>query len=422
MEMKWLRALFNCNKKSKMNTISFLIGSGFSKADGLPLVGEINKRFRNIDENEIEINSERISWFKQDKKPNYHPSSKQNERKFVQEFLKFYCTQVIYKEEDFHYEEFFDYYNDYRRIYYKDDSHPINLFCENFRSSYMEPGSFGRDNFNLIGDFHEAFNQLLAFFLQRVAYYEDVSYLDYGDYNNIIAFLKEVFKKSFIKVHTLNHDLLFERVASVSPLWEEFSDGYSENNSPYYSEAPVNQNNVRKSYRVRLKSFQNKFDKNICLFKLHGSIDTYQFHIGSPYQDLTRVKSDYGLKLDFVKEILNPKNNEYEYQHGLQERYPDFLTGTTTKMLSYDNEYYQILFCHFKENLEKSKLLIVIGYGFGDKGINDYVEKHFLKKGGKMVVILPSKPSSSLMDYPNVGLIPKKLEQVSVKEFMDILK
>lgn len=418
--MKWLRALFNCTKKPKMDTISFLLGSGFSKADGLPLVGEINKRFRNIDENEIAINSERIACFKQDKTPNHHPLSKANERKFVQEFLKFFCSEVISKEEDFHYEDFFDFYNYFFRNF-KDENHPINLFCDKYRKEHMDALQFDRDNLNLVSDFHEIYNQLLGEYLQRDKFYEDVSWLNYPPYDDFINFLESIMESNSVKVHTLNHDLLFERVASVPSLWEEFSDGYSENNSPYYSEAPVNQNNVRKSYRVRLKYFQNKFNKKLSLYKLHGSIDTYQFNIGSPNTDLTRVKIDYGIKLDFKKEVFNSRKNEYEYQSGLQERYPDFLSGTTTKMLSYGNEYYQILFDHFKENLQKSKLLIVIGYGFGDKGINEYVEEHFLKLGGKMVVILPSKPNSKFMDIPNVSLIPKKLEQVSIKEFMEIL-
>ncbi len=260
--MKWLRTLFNCNKNQKMDTISFLLGSGFSKADGLPLVGEINNKLKNIDENEIFINSDRSAGFKEDKTPINHPNSKKNERKFVQEFLKFYCKDVISGESNFHYEDFFDFYNEFFKSY-NDDAHPINLFCNDYRAKYMMGSEFDRDNINLIGDFHNTFNQLLAQCVQRDKYLEDVSHLNYPPYDYFIEFLQKLTPDNFIKVHTLNHDLLFERIGSVPPLWEEFSDGFSENNSPYYSEAEVIQNNIRKAYRVRLKSFQNKYDKRI---------------------------------------------------------------------------------------------------------------------------------------------------------------
>ena len=256
--------------------------------------------------------------------------------------------------------------------------------------------------------------------LQKNKYYENVSHLSYPPYDSFINFLNELIKDTELKVHTLNHDLLFERIGSVPPLWEEFSDGYYDNGSPYYSNVHIHQT-ISKRYRVRLKYFQNKFDKKICLFKLHGSIDTYQFNIADQDNDLTRVKSDYGIEHEFEKEVQDSETGEFRYIKGWQKVFPDFLSGTTAKLLSYGNEFYQIMFSHFKDNLKKSKLLIVIGYGFADVGINQYLEDYFLKAGKKMVVINPSKPNSNLINY-NVKVLEKKMQEVTYDEFISILK
>ncbi len=411
----WLLNLFNWKKNPKMDTVSFLIGSGFSKADGLPLVGEINERMRRINEDEIIIHSEGTAFFLNGQ-TNENEWSRKAERLFVQEFLKFYSNEVIDGEGNFHYEDFYDYYSEYLRT---EDNEYIDEFCETFRNENDNEYNPIADNYNLVSQFHNTFNQLLSNFLQRAKYYENVSHLNYFKYDDFIGFLNHLIEKNQVKVHTLNHDLLFERVASVPPLWQEFSDGYEELGSPYYSEVNVNQT-INKRYRVRLKYFQNRFDKKICLYKLHGSIDTYQFNIADQHRDLTRVKSDYGVEPRFVKEVQD-ETGRFSYIKGWQNNYPDFLSGTSTKVLSYGNEYYELLFKHFAENLKKSKLLIVIGYGFGDSGINDYLKKYFLDRGGKMVVIIPKKPDTELINYPNTVILEKKMEQVSLQEYMSLL-
>ena len=68
-----------------------------------------------------------------------------------------------------------------------------------------------------------------------------------------------------------------------------------------------------------------------------------------------------------------------------------------TKKYSRDKHYID-LFERFKENLQKSELLIVIGYGFQDCGINDYLVKNFLDKGKQMIVIDPKNPNKKMID------------------------
>lgn len=418
--MGWIAKIldFLFNSKNEENMVSFLIGSGFSVADGLPLVSNINQRLCCIKEDEIIIHPEMSAMFLNGQ-ANPNDWDRREERIFLQEFLEFYCSEIVDGQEAFHYEDFFDFYSDFLRKENEDDDHSINLFCDSFREKYENSFDIV-DNYNLVSRFHNTFNQLLGSMLQSAKYYEDVAPLNYHPYESFIRFLNKLIEENQVKVHTLNHDLLFERIASVPPLWEEFSDGFCENGSPYYSFVEVPKP-ITKRYRVRLKYFQNKFDKKICLFKLHGSINTYQFNIADQNNDLTRVKSDYGLDRRFVKEVQDDETGEYRYINGWQNSFPDFLSGTTTKMLSYGNEFYRLIFRHFSNNLKKSKLLIVIGYGFADAGIDKYLEDYYLKDGKKMIVINPSKPKSELMKY-NVEVLEKKMQEVTYGEFVSFLK
>ncbi len=72
--------------------------------------------------------------------------------------------------------------------------------------------------------------------------------------------------------------------------------------------------------------------------------------------------------------------------------FPDFLTGTTHKIGSYERgTYYPLILKHFEVNLSRSAALIVIGYGFGDNRINDGIEKCFLSDANKPIFVVDIK-------------------------------
>jgi len=144
---KILDYLFNTKKEENM--ISFLIGSGFSVADGMPLVSNINKRLCNIKEDEFMIHSDMSAFFLNGQ-TNPNDWHRRQERLFVQEFLEFYCSKIVDGQDAFHYEDFFDFYSDYRREGYEDDEHPINKFCDLFRVNHKDSFHYISDNYNLI--------------------------------------------------------------------------------------------------------------------------------------------------------------------------------------------------------------------------------------------------------------------------------
>ena len=161
----------------------------------------------------------------------------------------------------------------------------------------------------------------------------------------------------------------------------EMDDGFAELGSPYYGEMDSRE----ELYLVRLSWFTNKFTRRFRLYKLHGSIDRYWFG-GGTAADLIKVK--WGVShMRLYREILLKGKLQYIDDNG--NFYPDFLTGTTHKIEKYRlGKYYPAIFRHFERNLARSHTLIVIGYGFRDSRINEYIEKHFLDGTSKSVFVV----------------------------------
>jgi len=367
--------------------ISFLIGSGFSIAKGLPAVGKINSMFTNIKAEDISISSDRTARHLENKDdPNGWMSIQQ--RRFFEEFISFYCKDIIHGN-PFQYEEFYDFYFSFYRT---GKNVAISKFCNDYRTKYNITNASFNDDTNLIMKFNDAFTQILAHTLQRSEFYENnVHRMNYSPYDDLIKYLYEESEENTIHVHSLNHDLLFEHMCTSTDLWNKFSDGFSEMGSPYFGQVNI-EDRIHRKYLIRLKRFVNNYDKPIRLYKLHGSVDTYAFNLAYPNPDNSRVKADYGVE-DFIKEVKTDEG-KYEYQRGFRSIYPDFLSGTTEEIKHYNEDFYVDLFTHFDQNLTQSDKLIIIGYGFWDTEINNYIKLNYLNKGQIPTVINPSVPSS----------------------------
>ena len=399
--------------------ISILVGSGFSIPEGLPGVRQLNQRLSKIDESEILIHTDQKAFFLNGQDdPNRW--SRWDERIFLQEFLEFYSTEILKVKEDFHYETFYDYYSGY--LTNKENKEAIEDFYKRFNEKHFKGSDDNRDCYNRISDFNRSYNQLLASQLHKTQYFEDISTINYPPYDPFIGFLRELLKTSDIKFHTLNHDLFFDWLGKHhSDLWQHFADGFQLEGSPFYGTVsydfnPNTENKVHKTYYVKLERFVDKFDKALSLYKLHGSVfNTIVYND----QQRIRLKDNYAIS-QFSMEITDEKTGEQKFVGLLDEVSPDFLSGTTNKTRFYTGDpYYKNLFAHFENNLLQSELLVVIGYGFQDNGINEYLEKHFLSRGKHMVVIDPYKPKTDLIEKYSATYIPKGVTQVSYQEYLE---
>jgi hypothetical protein len=400
------------------DTVSFLLGSGFSAADGVPLISDINRQLLEIKEDDIYIHSDMTAMLlKGQTKPPFRINWK--DEKFFVEFLSFYSNKVIGNPADFNYEILFDYLTAFSRFgNHKGEIHDF-FFCEYFRKNVLKHSAFVVDDVNLLYRFEIYFTNIVSNFLQVARYYEDIGLGNYPPYDSFANFIRDLLKSNLVKVHTLNHDLLFEHLASkLTDLWQHFTDGFDENNSPYYGEVSTTER-IHKTYRVRLKKFTDKFEKPLALYKLHGSIDTYIADITS--SDHVRIKKDYGVST-ILQEVFDNNTKQYSYTSILQKNYPDFLSGTTAKISQYNIPYYQNLLKRFEENLENSKLLFVIGYGFKDEGINNILIKRYLASGKRMIVINRSIPKSNLITDFNIKVIEKPFVDVVYNDYHNELQ
>lgn len=392
-------------------TISILLGSGFSVPDGMKTVKEINDFIVNLDETSFTINPDMTLKIGKYPKSQYMSSIHLRDKWFFLAFIRWYIDTI---NSNFHYEDFFDFFTQYRID--GTNSNLIEPFFEKYKYNVLKSNDKIDGVKSYMSRFSDYFNQLLANLLQSSKYYEDVELGNYPPFDDFTFFLSQLIKSGItINTHSLNHDLLFEHIASKQyQLSKYFTDGYTDIDSDYYGNVNLQQS-ISKTYKVRLKYFTNEFTKPLRLFKLHGSVDTYIANLEVNNFDETRVKKDWGVNA--IQKEITTDYGQKVYTDTYQSTHPDILSGTISKIRHYKMSYYKELQKHFSSNLNESHLLIVIGYGFQDDEINRVIQKDFLRHWKKMVVIDIKTPSSSLVSDYNVTLIQKSIAEINPGEW-----
>ncbi len=375
---------------SEERIISFLLGSGFSVPAGYPTTSVLNQRLGRIDVSEISIHTSGNASFLNGEIDLNAEWMGLDERRFVQEFLEFYCENVLNPQEIFHYETFYDYYSSI----YRSEQYPETLV--GFLDDFRERSKIKKNNNYLLLDFHNTFNQLIAALLHRRERRVHHAKPYHPNYAKFLLFVEDLAKTHRVNFHTLNHDLYMEYLARSDSINGDMDDGFEEQGSMFYGEFF----DEYERYTVRLPRFTGKFDQKFCLYKLHGSIDNYLVQDGDEF-DYIKVKRRVS-PLRLFKEVM--RNGVLCYEDHLVEYFPDFLTGTTSKMTRYgEGIYYPHIFDNFKKNLQSSNTLIVIGYGFTDEKINEYIQNNFLTNESKtLFVVGNSQPSTDLLSRDNV--------------------
>jgi hypothetical protein len=396
-----------------MKEISILLGSGFSAPDGVKTVGEINKYILSLKLEDIYIHTD-MTLLVVDGCEKPVSSIHYGDELFFIELISFYNQTV----DSFNYEKFYDFVTSFNRFQTNRDV--LEAFFAKFKKEQLNSDHPLDGIHSYMSRFVGYFNNLISILLNSAKYYEDVTLINYENYERFAKKLKSLIEEGYlIHIHSLNHDLLFEHFASKHvDLLQYFTDGYSEHGSEYYGRIKLNQS-ISKSYRVRLKRFVNDYDNNLRLYKLHGSVDTYIANIYTPNLDLTRVKKDWGVG-EIEKEV-ETKLGKLEYQSMFQKEYPEILSGASSKAFWYKQTYYKELHEYFTNNLKNSVALIVIGYGFGDDGINNQIENEFLVDGKKMCVIDINMPKSRLFNDYKTQFINKSISLVSEEEWDTII-
>jgi hypothetical protein len=202
--------------------ISFLLGSGFSAPDGMKTVGQINAEIQKLKVEDIYIHTDMsLILLNGQQKPRPYRNFEED---FFIDFIKFYIDLT---KKDFDYEAFYDFVISYER--FENNKTQIENFVSEFNKQISTP-AFRMDASNNLSRFSSRFNKLIATLLQSKKYYEDIGLGDYPPYDSLIAYLKYLITETnLVTVHSLNHDLLFEHIASKhTDLWNDFTDGFEE--------------------------------------------------------------------------------------------------------------------------------------------------------------------------------------------------
>ena len=395
---------------SMPKSISILLGAGFSAPMGYPVGNQLNELLLKCDGSDFGFSTDgRMCVDTKGGKPDFgYKTSYDIEFDFCRELIQYFYKKRGY----FDYEEFYDFFN----YDAKDDPEVETIF---------RTGEYGTANElgQLLYAIKNIYVQLISHFLkdgEGKSWYDDEGHMGgliWPGYTGILNCLKKWSEDYIVNVHTLNHDLFFERLNYSDWLQGELCDGFEECGSPYFGDLSVE----GRRYKCRLEYFTGRYEKRFRLYKLHGSKD-YGIFYGSDGAMLTPekyVKTRWGIGFsELYKEIGNSKG-ELEYDRCWINYHADFLTGTTSKIERYSEPLlFKILFQHFRDNLRQAEKLIIIGYGGKDSEINKMILGNFDWKNKPSFIIDPyaGKAIIELRDRIGAKLIEQHLESIDITQ------
>jgi len=386
-----------------MSQISLLLGAGFSVNKGYPTASMLNEKITKLKATDFTVAPNGSVFLLEDGQEDiFANAANKIFKRFTLELIAFYGSTC-----NFNYEEFFDYYKNINRPENRDVA--FERFCDAFR------GKLGieDDNHALISMHNSIFNQIISGLLvdrEGNHFYKRIHHMGaYPGYNGFLACIQSWGKENVLHIHSLNHDLFLESLNHTDTINGELSDGFTELGSPYYG-------GLKSGDKIRLSYYSGIYDTNYRLYKLHGSLDQYPFHARDGRID-AYIKTKYGIgDTDFYKEQQNDEG-KLEYVNDFINYFPDFLSGTTSKILRYkDPIYYEEIFKTFEANLQASELLVLVGYGCGDSEINNIIFNNF--KG--MVYLVDPFPSAKTHEFcgkTGGKLIEKTPENMGLPDF-----
>jgi hypothetical protein len=167
---------------------------------------------------------------------------------------------------------------------------------------------------------------------------------------------------SQLDIVTLNHDTLLEHLLNRAGI--EFVDGFSKRDGDvrWYDETV--------------------FDavSRIRLIKLHGSINWYEFSRNNRASPAILLGADPAVAKDGDGKVLLSWSQT-----------PQFIAGGT-KELFYQNGIYADLHYRFLEILRRADRIVMSGYGWGDRGISNQLERWIDRSLSNRIILLYEKP------------------------------
>lgn len=375
-----------------MKTITFFLGAGFSKAAKYPLGEDLNKELKeflingtNCDEFSISIANYLVNEYEEQ-------YGKFDYERFYEFLLRF---------DDEHLEFFNEVDKNEPETEIIVTKEQKKKFEDYFRN---HPGSRGQNILNIEREFNLKLYDIFSTHEKQ----EETS-----KYSAFVNFINSMEANGFlINIFSLNHDRLIENLFHKNGIC--FSDGFCRNEIQYEY---INKNGSRN----KLFSYRNNFEEKVRLFKLHGSIDTY---IISPRDSsiLEFVKPEVDVQPYVLLEQSKLKDNILGKAIDVNT-VPSFLTGKDSKIWYKSKQiYYTDIFQHLEVELEKTDILIYIGYSFGDSYINNGYLKKLENKHFKEFIIDKNVTNRFILSRKNITKTNKYFEEITVSGYQKFLK
>lgn len=391
------------------NSISVLLGSGFSAPMGYPTGMDLNKKLLNFDYD--------LFAFSHEGELIPPSNGKKIDLGFKNpyDYIFEYCIELIkyfkISKNYFDYEEFYDY------LIYEVEK---DKQAEELAQNYLIYTDFKQLVFGL----SDVYSQVVLYFLKdknNEQWYKNRPYnydMTLKGYTGFLKCLHNFGNNNIINIHTLNHDLFLESLTSAGFFKGKLSDGFDELNSPHYGEL----NHENRTYNCRLETYFGVYTGNYRLYKLHGSIDygVYYTNKGGLLIPENYVKTKYGIGFNEILKEEKCLSGNSSYESCWINYHADFMTGTTSKIERYKEPLlFKKLFDFFKNNLQKADKLIIVGYGAKDEEINKIIKQHFdfNNKSSFIIDPFPSEKVHELQKSLNAKIISKQLEQITMSDF-----
>lgn len=394
---------------------SILIGAGFSAPMGYPIGNQLNEAILGLEGTEFGFSTDGKLVVDSAKggRPNFgYRNSYDSQFDFLLELIKYYHSQI----KSFDYEEFYDFLSNEKQWDLISDD-----FEQRSKKYYNHIYSSPKD---LIRNIKPIFNQIVSHFLKDrngEHWYGNAPHQCkpiFPGYTGFLNCLEEWRKNGIVDIHTLNHDLFLERLSVSDWIQGNLCDGFEEMGSPYFGKLRTDFD----SYMVRLARYTGNYTSNLRLYKLHGSVNYYPFYRNEGGVAIPEiyVKTKIGIGSNNLFKEFQDKNGELAYDNCWINYHSDFLSGTSSKIIRYREPLlFEPLFQKFKENLNSSDKLIIIGYGCKDEEVNRIILENFDFKNKPSFMVNPY-PSEKVIEFGeilNSTMVCTELENLGIGMF-----
>lgn len=378
-------------------SISILLGAGFSAPMGYPIGNDMNESLLDFDDRFLDFAPcGSLATSTDGTKPTFQMGGVLNNHQKYFIFCKRLIKEYTKAHKDkFDYEQFYDFIKteEAKRERYQRLCDDLLDDCESYE--------------HYLSNVSHIYNQMAAHLLKDKtgkSWYDDEPFKMnfYDGYNGFLTYLSELSHEFIVNVHTLNHDLLFESFNKTGFINGSISDGFDEYGSEYYGKLTAK----GRTYHCRLERYKGRYNTPIRLYKLHGSLDYVPFYRRNEYgwmipENYVKIKWGIG-----AGNIMKSRESKVGYDISPFEYHADFLTGTTSKIKRYSEPLlFRKLFKKFRKNLRNAEMLIIIGYGCKDEGINEIIKENF-DYNHKLLFIIDAYAK----DESQVDLFKKELQ------------